>query len=367
LLNVQKLPPDPYADGPYTNRILGPVDRIDSVKKRKAGLMFKNSIKLEFEYVGRPIGGINPKAALLDIMSNFLVIGSASAVFWGGQHRFVSKPFIYPFTGGGKGISQLYRGNPIGWATTTAENFGNNLASGTKGIAELAKGFFSKTTGKGFSDILGELRNLFTGNNVASNLVKEKIAKSVAGQIPYLSGLKALLIGEPVGEWHVTIGNPFNPIAMIGNLICTGIDVEFSEELGPDDFPVSMKFTVNLEHGMARDRDAIQSMFNRGMGRIYQLPDDFKLSSNNVTEVDKYTKKVNVTGSPIGGTDNWLGGAGTTGRKFGQPSIKELSNGGSISVWNRAKFDVISSDVPLSTDFRSTYKSLTWVAKKALE
>jgi hypothetical protein len=98
------LPPDPYQDGPYENRVMGPVNRIDSVKKRKAGLNFTHKIELDFEYTARPIGGINAKAALLDIMSNFLTIGYASALFWGGQHRFMGNPAKYPFLGGNKGI-----------------------------------------------------------------------------------------------------------------------------------------------------------------------------------------------------------------------------------------------------------------------
>ena len=100
ILNKGNLPPDPYSGGPYENRVIGPVNRIDSVKKREAGLKFENKISLVFEYVARPIGGINTKAVLLDILSNFLVIGSASAMFWGGQHRFMANHQQYPFMGG---------------------------------------------------------------------------------------------------------------------------------------------------------------------------------------------------------------------------------------------------------------------------
>ena len=66
------LPPDPYRNGPYTNRLIGPANRIDAVYKRKGGLDFKMPLEVKFHYVARPIGGVNPKAALLDILSNFL-------------------------------------------------------------------------------------------------------------------------------------------------------------------------------------------------------------------------------------------------------------------------------------------------------
>ena len=99
-----------------------------------------------------------------------------------------------------------------------------------------------------------------------------------------------ILVGEPVGEWHLTIGNPLNPIMVIGNLICKSMKVDWEEELGPDDFPIGFKVTYTLEHAMARDSDAIQSMFNRGMGKFYTLPDYISTSSDRVTYVDKFTK-----------------------------------------------------------------------------
>ena len=94
-------------------------------------------------------------------------------------------------------------------------------------ILESAKNFFNSILGKGGGnkDLFGSLEDVFGGSNVAGNLVKQYAAEKSNGQIPYLQGLKALLIGDPVGEWHVTIGNPLNPIAMIGNLV-DGIDSE---------------------------------------------------------------------------------------------------------------------------------------------
>jgi len=368
VMNDGNMPPDPYSDGPYSNRVQGPVDRIDAVKKREAGLKFENKIDLTFEYVGRPVGGINPKASLLDIMSNFLVMGSASAMFWGGQHRFMGNPVTYPFTGGDKAAAQFYRGNPVGWAKATVASFGDSIAGAGKAGGDFAKNFFNTIlSGKSAGNVVGDLIGLFTGDNIAGNVIKNKLAEAGQGQIPYLIGLKALLIGEPVGEWHVTVGNPLNPIAMIGNLICTSMDLEFGEELGPDDFPTTIKLTVHLEHGMARDRDAIQSIFNRGMGRIYDLPDNLSFSSQFQTEVDNYTKSDNPTGTMTNGRYGILATMGTTGRTSDKPAILPNANSGEVTVWNRGKFTLIPPDAPLNTPLRSTYKSLAWVAKKSLK
>jgi hypothetical protein len=61
-----------------------------------------------------------------------------------------------------------------------------------------------------------------------------------------------------------------NPIAMIGNLICSNVTIDFGEVLGPDDFPTEITATFELDHGRDRDRGEIESMFNRGDGRLYQ-------------------------------------------------------------------------------------------------
>ena len=126
--------------------------------------------------------------------------------------------------------------------------------------------------------------------NIASGAVGMAMRQK-AGVPQTFQGLRAILTGEPVGEWHLVIGNPYNPLMMIGNLICTDCAFKFSEELGPDDFPTEMTVTVKLEHGMSLDRSGVESLFNKGAGRIYTLPTGFeeKFAANNETRVDKHT------------------------------------------------------------------------------
>jgi len=374
LMNSGNLPPDPYKDGPYENRILGPVNRIDSVKKREAGLAFVwSGLDLNFEYCARPIGGVNTKAILLDILSNFLVIGSASAVFFGGQHRFMANPAKYPFLGGNKGIERWYNGDIEGWSKSTLESFVTSGKTATGKTNESMTSFFDNLfSGKGFSldNLFNSVKSLLTVG-ATGNLFTGYLAEKSAGQVPYLTGLKALLTGEPVGEWHITIGNPLNPIAMIGNLICTGVEVEFGKELGPDDFPTEIKFKVKLDHGMPRDKDAIQSIFNRGMGRIYDLPDEFLGTADKQTKVDKYTAKSTITGTagPIVG---FLSSSGTAGGNSGKSQISEVANSGKNSVYAaHVKFQTISPNSSIYNDnnvmLRSSYRAVDWVALKSLK
>ena len=295
------LPPDPYENGPYTNRIQGPVNRIDTVKKREPGMNFKmDGLKIKFNYVARPIGGINSKAIMLDILSNFMVMGSASAVFFGGAHRNRIPGRRFPGSESDV-VRKMQQGNLLGEDGAVAA-YSKNISNfwkqeGGVGMFDTmfnaAKGILSdilNAIGNPFN--LGEKLELPEKNKTQENFVKAIGSKMQAGMaIPYVTGMRALLLGEPVGDWHLTIGNPMNPIAMIGNLICTNIEVEIDEEagLGPDDFPLGWTITVSLDHGMIRDRDSIESMFNLGNGRIYELPDHFKSTADFETKVEDQT------------------------------------------------------------------------------
>ena len=256
-------PIDPYNNGPYVNKILGPVNVITSTKTRERGLNFKHEINLVFEYSIRSIGGINTKAAGLDILANALLMTSASAPFWGGMNRFaphVSEGAHDPFLGGDAGRAAWLKGDPEAFFSALKTQFTDILSN----VSDL----FNKIT----SDPIGGLKDI--ASKGASEFMKLNTT-AARGQV---SGLHALLTGAPQGEWHLQVGSPLNPIMMIGNLVCTNAKIEFSDELGPDDFPTELKVTITLEHAMPRDKDGIESMFNFGQGRIYALPKGYSKS-----------------------------------------------------------------------------------------
>lgn len=368
------LPPDPYQNGPYENRILGPVNRIDAVKKREAGLKFEMSgLKIKFDYVARPIGGINSKAVLLDILSNFMLMGSASAIFFGGAHRFRIQGCRFP-ANKNSAIRKLYSGDLTGGIDDMFEQFTQTInAGGESGgflnmLMETAKGLLS--------DLLGALGNPFglaveDTENEKAQTAKEGIKNAVIQKMhtgmryPYLQGMRALLIGEPIGEWHLTIGNPMNPIVTIGNLICTGIDVEIDDAagLGPDDFPLGFTITVSLEHGMARDRDAIESMFNRGGGRIYEL--DIETSADKQTRVDKETLKEHkiASGSTYGSTETSTSGYETSLAVKGDPA-KINTKRSLISDDNIDKLELSSTDIASRVPIHA---KVDWITKKGIK
>lgn len=335
--NISSANIDPYQSGSYANRIQGPINRIKSVKKRQAGIIFEQGFSIKFSYTAKSIGGINPKAAMLDILGNCMEMVSADALFWGGGHRFMIEPTLYPYHDGGwrdSFMKKLYDGKIFGkdgamsaavqgiknfgtkdkdgkdtgdiWGNIQS-HFGNFLGASISAIGSLitsaASALFGESSANSLQGIINKGIGAVSDNPEGAAAAGKAAMSNLLGNlntmwrnkvlsetmVPKLNGMKSLLIGEPVGEWHLTVGNPLNPIIVVGNLVCDKMDVEFSDELGPDDFPVEMYVTYNLMHGMPRDKSAIQSMFNRGMGKFYELPDYIKGTSDMETKVDHYT------------------------------------------------------------------------------
>lgn len=319
---------DPYSEGAYENRIIGPINRINKVKRRAPEITFDQSFSIRTTYTAKSIGGINPKAAMLDIFANCLEMVSADALFWGGGHRFEIKPKLYPYHDHGPRdnfMKKLYDGKIFGqggaidsvlsgiksflhdgdgdiWsniANKFSQFWGNAIGAIGSVLSSITGSLFGESSGgNALTNFIDGLSNNDKAkaqgkqmmNNLGKNLNqmwKNKVMENTA--VPNIKTMNSLLVGEPVGEWHLTIGNPLNPIAVIGNLICEKVDFEWVDELGPDDFPVEFTAIYTLQHGMMRDKASIQSMFNRGMGKIYELPDYIRSSSDFETHVDHYT------------------------------------------------------------------------------
>lgn len=324
---ANNVPPDPYNNGPYENRILGPINVIMDTYARDRGLKFTHdNIKINFDYVSRPISGINNKAILLDLLSNIMLMTYASGTWFGGMWRYrCEKPASYPWQDG-MTMNKLYQGKIFGKDGAAGSLIKNAWSAhgafimGVLGdLADMIKSVYGKLMGgmlnavgmgdgssgdndkddkkdkKSDSIIMQEEDDSINRGTKAGKSVLGAVEKMIARRalkgatVPYLENQKALLTGDVVGEWHLTIGNPLNPIAHIGNLIVTNASIKFSDELGPDDFPIGFRATIELKHALGRDRDAIESMFNRGTGRLYTLSKKLRTSADCETKVDEHT------------------------------------------------------------------------------
>jgi hypothetical protein len=257
------------------------LDVVRKTQVREIGLPFNwDSLSVVFEYELASVGEVNSKAAMLDILANLLSIGTNYGNFLTPDVRYDAGAETFPainFPGGNAGLEAYYR-DPVKWFIDYSSEIGNIVSGTGTNNAE--------DENKKVDDIRVKLSNILQESGNDPNKLKERfqdIKNEVGGSIgrlirlavtgDYLSSYVAplsLLTGAPVGEWHLTIGNPCNPIAMIGNLVCSGVKIDFSESLGPDDFPTGLKATFTLQHGREREKGEIESIFNRGNGRLYQ-------------------------------------------------------------------------------------------------
>lgn len=263
---LQDYDKDTYGEnGPYWNRVLGPVNMINSSRMRTAGLSFgtkSSTITLDFEYTLRTWAGANPKIAFLDLLSNFLSLTYSSAPFWGGSVRYFQQTgFLAP----GFNTDSMEKGNNIQGAIDVISGTGAQFQGSAKDLKAWIDSLKDKLSGSAsLEDITKVLADSAEGSKLGQMFVGSRLKTVI--QKPML--MRALLDGRAVGEWHMMVGNPMEPIAVVGNLCLDSCTLEFGDELGEDGFPTSMKFTVVLEHGRPRAKQDIESMFNLGGGPL---------------------------------------------------------------------------------------------------
>lgn len=265
------------------------VDTVKQTYVRTPGLKFSwESLNVTFEYELTSVGEVNTKAAMLDILGNLLAIGTNYGNFLTPNFRYESNYPALGFPGGDAGLESFYR-DPLAWLVTYGNEIVNTTKSSTdnsdQGIVkdEIGAGQTGEGTDQGeVKQLVSEIGKLINEGNLDVEALKKLSGKFKTGLSKLLKLAvtqefieswqmpASFLTGAPIGEWHLVIGNPCNPIAMIGNLICTDVNISFTEQLGPDDFPTGIKATFTLKHARDRERGEIESIFNRGDGRLYQ-------------------------------------------------------------------------------------------------
>lgn len=240
------------------NKAYGPVDSITSTHIRETGFDFTKEFDLVFEYDLQSWGGRTPEFAMKDIIANILATTYNNGKFWPGSRYWVGeRPSQF--------LNKFKFMNP-----SSVDEF---FKDGIDALRGAAKSFGSKESA------INQLKNVLK-NGMAMALGK---LLDTVGR-PSIIVMNSLLSGEPVGNWHVTIGNPDNPIMCIGNLICTGVDVKFpSDSLSFGDFPTKLVVNVKLKPAMPKDKAGIEMMFNQGKQRIYYNPKSVTVNKNKST------------------------------------------------------------------------------------
>ena len=266
--------------GPLSKFIWTSVDTITNATMRGRGLKgVEHPFSLIFHYELTSVGEVNTKAAMVDILGNLLGLCTNYGQFLTPEIRYNNGFPALNFPGGDQGLNQFYS-DPVKYVKSLILYSMNPNSSSTDPAAGTAAGAVSQVT-KATDWVNNALKNLegqtegsikdgllkILDSDEFSNLVKTGLADKFIENV-YMPQL--VLTGAPVGEWHVVVGNPCNPVAMIGNLICTDLQISFGETLGPDDFPTELTATITMKHATERERGQIESMFNRGGGRLYQ-------------------------------------------------------------------------------------------------
>jgi len=300
-----------YVGTTMTNYVIGPVNVINKNSIRDRGLNFEQTLTINFEYELRSFNMINPRVAMMDIMANLLVLTYNRANFWGGAHRFYGSSGYNADPFGD--YSKLQKGDYMGFFNsvkgTIQKKLSNDFGITVKdGKISPANGDWAKTFLNGAAKILNQFMGNFLGD----------LATSTFGTGPAPLALPALISGAPHGDWHLTLGNPIYPIAMIGNLHLKTSTLSFVGPLGKDDFPSGLKLQVTLFHGKPRDRDDFESMFNGGTGRLYATGKSYNPQKGSSTSVPS-------TGSPSINQSS-LGNSPATGGNAGATSVQALKS-----------------------------------------
>jgi hypothetical protein len=235
---------DPTHDA---NKVYGMVDSIAKTNIRDIGLENDKDFTVQFQYEAKSFSGRTPEYVMRDLLAHVFAMTYNNAKFWGGARFWV-----------GDRPSNLLRHFHF-QNTRDIDKFftrSNNV------IAELLKNIGQP---KKLLEMLGKVMS--NALQVGIGSMMDKMGR------PGVVVMNSILTGEPVGNWHLSIGNPLNPIISIGNLICTGVDIKFpTNNLSYGEFPTRFDVEIKLSQAMPRDRAGLEMMFNGGMQRIYHAP-----------------------------------------------------------------------------------------------
>ncbi len=244
------------------NKVYGPVDSLTTTNIRDIGFEFSKEFDLVFDYELRSINGRTPEYAMRDVIGNVLACTYNNGKFWPGARYWI-----------GERPSKFYEQ----YQYMNSDKMSTIIDGGVNSLKSALSSFGSK------GSAVDNLKKAMNGGMaLAFGKILDKIGR------PGILTMNSLLSNEPTGMWHVTIGNPINPILCIGNLICTGVDFSFpTDSLSYGDFPTKLQVKIKLKPGMAKDKAGIEMMFNMGK-RMYYAPKQLKYS--NSKEISKQTR-----------------------------------------------------------------------------
>ena len=247
------------------NKVYGPVDSMTQTHIRDVGFDFSKEFEITFDYALRSINGRTPEYAMKDVIANILACTYNNGKFWPGSRYWI-----------GERPSKFYER----FQYMNTEDMDSILSHGVNDLKSAIKSF-----GNAQSAVKALESAMKGGMQIALGKILDKVGR------PGILTMNSLLSGEPTGFWHLTIGNPHNPIMCIGNLICTNVDFSFpTDALSYGDFPTKLQVKVKLKPGQVKDRAGIEMMFNQGRKRIYYAPKHIVVNKNHSKHITRATR-----------------------------------------------------------------------------
>jgi len=239
------------------------------------GLQSNFTFNLETVYEQKYIGGIDAGAAMNDLLSNALTMGTSDI-------RFLGKA-------GNKLVRQLREANnnpsnPDGWKTLiitavttvvdaltgTLSNKLNNDKSGLLDQDTPAKNPDNETEEKKTSKESETIEGNINKVGIVRKLISSVLASTIARYQWPIRGALNQLTGEAATPWHLTIGNPHAPLLSMNNIKVSSLDVTMGNELSYNDMSRYMTLKINLEQGRNLGKQEIESMFGVVYKRTYK-------------------------------------------------------------------------------------------------
>ena len=266
----------------YDNyKIYTPKNTIQKNHIYEGKLEFSHEFTLNFSYELRAYDNINPRSAFLDLLGNILEVTYRRGKFWGGSRKIIGPA---QDTSMFNKVSKFIDGSVdkiAGWAASEKNGsffFDKIMGTVSSMVSDLVNldfdsydKFLSNFQNSSIVKGLKDLHSSTDWTEAVKGMVKNALGR------PQFYAWHSFVSGDDVGLWHVTVGNPKNPILSIGNLIIVDSQIQQMGPLGVDDFPTELRVSVTLKHPRPRDISDIGRMYSGGTNALYHVLSGHKI------------------------------------------------------------------------------------------
>jgi hypothetical protein len=299
-----------YSDnGAYFNQILGPVNVKNKFLMRSRGLTpdFDDEMSLTFEFRTDSYFGLDQRRVALDILANMLELTYSDGDWLEVLNVYYKKVGLAL-----NKTEQAMVQNSMQGSTFNPDKLFNALATITKARVNAALDFTMQAGGQALDAGLNQLGALVGLNTINSSsdtgLLKTAmniaVTKALGETFPAFVQRRSAVGNQPTGNWHITIGNPMNPIMQMGDIVVTGATCTFNDELGPNDFPTEVKFVVSIKRTKPKDSADIRRAFDLGRTDYVDVRSGGTVDQFNTYGVQSTDQTARAAGSAAGDGTN---------------------------------------------------------------